>query len=92
MGIVIEPQKKDSVTRRGVALLSLRDTSYTLLDRGQKHYGTPVFSRASDQMAFIASNDSNDTGTRTNSLYRLDLRTARRPHRARIHAGPRAQP
>ena len=74
VGIVIEPQKKDSVTRRGVALLSLRDTSYTLLDRGQKHYGTPVFSRASDQMAFIASNDSNDTGTRRNSLYRVDLR------------------
>lgn len=74
VGLTIEPQKKDTVIQSGVAILSLRDTSYTLLDRGQKHYGTPVFSHSSDQMAFIASNDSNDTGTRRGRLYRVDLR------------------
>lgn len=73
VGAVIAPQKKDSVTQRGVALLELRDTSYTLLDRGQKHYNTPVFSRESNRMAFIADNDSNDSGTRRGSVYYVDL-------------------
>lgn len=74
VGMEIQPMKKDSVVKPGMALLALAGTSFTLLDRGRKFYGTPVFSYASDQMAFIASNDSNDTGTRHAQLYRVDLR------------------
>lgn len=71
--MVIAPLKKDSVVKPGIALLSLADTTFTLLDHGKKHYGTPVFSHNSDQMAFTADNDSSDTGTRRATLYRVQL-------------------
>lgn len=87
VGVVIQPMKKDSVVKAAAALLQLSDTTFTLLDRGRKFYGTPVFSYYSDQMAFIASNDSNDTGTRHAQLYRVDLTRAGIPEAKEYKVG-----
>ena len=74
VGMEIRPQKSDTLACSGMAVLTLGDTTLTLLDREKKFYGAPVFSYNSDQMAYTASNDSNDTGTRRASLYRVDMR------------------
>lgn len=64
-----KPHKSDSTAVDRMVVLSLPDTTeYTLL-KEQKFYGLPAFSRAGDRMAFTASTDSNETGTRKSKLY-----------------------
>ncbi len=65
---------KDSLSANGIGLISLPDTSYVILDREKKFYGTPVFDHEGKQLAYVASNDSSKSGTKRTSLYwsRLD--------------------
>ncbi len=70
---VLKPHKSDTVANTGMGVIILPDTSFILLDRGKKSYGAPVFSRNSDQLAYTATNDSNDSGTKRYQLYRAQL-------------------
>lgn len=73
LGAYTNPHKSDSTAVDRMFVLSLPDTTeYTLL-KEQKFYGTPVFSRAGDKVAFTASKDSNETGTRKSKLYMAEI-------------------
>lgn len=72
----VKPHSSDSAAVTRMVLLNLPDTTeITLLDK-QKFYGTPVFSEASDRIAFTASTDSAETGTRKARLYQGALKGA----------------
>ncbi|MCM1005803.1 MAG: prolyl oligopeptidase family serine peptidase [Prevotella sp.] len=69
------PHSSDSTAVDKMVLLNLPDTEeYTLL-QNQKYYGAPVFSRQGDKLAFTASTDSAETGTRKCNLYYASLNT-----------------
>lgn len=64
-----KPAKSDSTAVSRMVVLSLPDTTeYTVLQE-QQFFGTPTFSRDSRRMAFTASTDSTETGTRRSKLY-----------------------
>lgn len=67
-------QAKDSTATNGIGVVNLPDTNFILIDRDKPFYGTPVFNRAGDQLAYVASTDSTETGTRKSSLYWADLK------------------
>lgn len=73
IGVNIKPQKKDSVATTGIGVLSLPDTTFTLISREQKWYGAPVFSDQADKMAFTASNDTVASGTKATQLYLVNF-------------------
>ena len=73
VGVSLKHHKSDSTATDGIGLLMLPDTAFTLIDREQKFYGTPVFSDKGDQLAYIASNDSAKTGTKRTQLYHVRL-------------------
>lgn len=69
----LKKSEKDSVATDGIALLTLADTTFTLIDRDKLHYGAPVFNEAGTALAFVADNDSVKTGTRRATMYLSDL-------------------
>lgn len=69
LGAYTQPHKSDSTAVDRMLVLSLPDTTEFTLLKEQKFYGMPSFSRAGDRMAFTASVDSNETGTRKAKLY-----------------------
>jgi dienelactone hydrolase len=73
VGVNIIPDKKDSVAVKGVGILSLPDTAFTLLDYGKEFYGTPVFNEQGNMVAFTASTDTVKTGTKVAKLFLSDL-------------------
>lgn len=73
LAAVRTPLEKDTVYIPSVLLVSLDGTPDLTIASGAKHYGEPAFSISADRMAFIASNDSNDTGTRRGQLWISDL-------------------
>jgi dipeptidyl aminopeptidase/acylaminoacyl peptidase len=73
LGAYTKPHSSDSTAVDRMLLLSLPDTTEHILLKEQKFYGTPVFSRQGDRMAFTASTDSTETGTRRCRLYMSDL-------------------
>ena len=75
--VAVRQQKheSDSVATDGVGFIALSDTAYYLLDRDRKFYGTPVWNEAGDMLAYVASNDSNETGTRICELFLSDLKS-----------------
>lgn len=70
-----KPHDSDSVAVDRMVLLSLPDTTEHTLLKGQKYYGMPVFSRDGNKLAFTASTDSVETGTRKSRLYLANLNT-----------------
>lgn len=69
----VKPHESDSAAVSRMVLLNLPDTTeHTLLDK-MKFYGKPVFSEASDRVAFTASTDSATSGTRRARLYEANL-------------------
>lgn len=64
---------------KSLGILSLPDTTVTILDEGKKFYGNTVFNREATRLAFIATNDSNETGTKICNLYLADLKDPRIP-------------
>lgn len=69
----IMPPKKDSTAFKGVGLVVLPDTSFVLIDREKPFYGTPVFSHDGQKLAYTASTDTFETGTRRARLYYAEL-------------------
>ncbi len=72
----VRKPEKDSVATDGVGVFQLPDTSYTLLDRDRRFYGTPVFSEDGKKLAFTVSNDSNKTGTKRTDVLLCNLDNA----------------
>ncbi|MDE6637923.1 MAG: prolyl oligopeptidase family serine peptidase [Muribaculaceae bacterium] len=70
---VSKPDEKDSVYTTGVRIIYLPEGKDFLIDKGKKHYGNPVFSTDGSALAYTATNDSNDTGTRRMQLFLSDL-------------------
>ena len=73
IGVNLKHHKRDSTATDGVGIVMLPDTAFTLIDRDQKFYGTPVFSEKADMMAFTASNDTVKSGTKRARLYLVRL-------------------
>lgn len=61
----------DTVTADGVGLMLLPDTAFVLADRDRKFYGAPVFDESGSKLAFVAGNDTVESGTRRLSLFLL---------------------
>ena len=66
---VAKPADKDSVFSKGVRVVYLPEGKDFLIDEGKKHYGSPAFSTDGTRLAYTATNDSNDSGTRRMQLY-----------------------
>ncbi|MDE6549251.1 MAG: prolyl oligopeptidase family serine peptidase [Muribaculaceae bacterium] len=60
---------KDSIYSKGVRIFYLPEGKDFLLDEGKKYYGDPVFSTDGLKLAYTATNDSNESGTRRMQLY-----------------------
>ena len=73
LALTMTKSKKDSLATSGVALINLPDTSMLLVDRDQYFYGEPVFDRAGSQLAYIASQDTAESGTRQATLWYLAI-------------------
>lgn len=66
---VSKPAEKDSVYSSGVRVIYLPEGKDFIIDTGKKHYGNPIFSTDGLNLAYTATNDSNDTGTRRMQLF-----------------------
>lgn len=73
IALSVKKPEKDSVTTEGIGVYHLPDTSYTIIDRDRKFYGAPVFSEDGSRLAYIASNDTNETGTKRTTVYLSEL-------------------
>ncbi len=76
LALKITPPAKDTLSTTGVALINLPDTSMTLIDRDRKFYSLPQFNDNSSMLAYTASDDSIDSGTKHARLYLVDLQEA----------------
>lgn len=72
----VKPHASDSAAVSRMVLLNLPDTTEVTLLEKMKFYGTPAFTEASDRIAFTASADSTETGTRRAKVYMAPLRGA----------------
>ena len=64
LGAIVKPHSSDSVATDGVVMMLLPDTTVIKVDEKKCFYGTPVFNEDATMMAFTASNDSVETGTK----------------------------
>lgn len=69
LAATVRPAKKDSVYSPGIRVLDLEGGKETTVAEGMKRYGVPVFSTDGGRLAYTATNDSNDTGTRRMRLF-----------------------
>lgn len=69
LAVNIKQNKKDSLSANGIGVIMLPDTSYVIIDREKKFYGTPVFDFTGSQLAYTATNDSNKSGTKHTSVF-----------------------
>lgn len=69
LALTIKKQKSDTLSTDGTGIVMLPDTAFHLIDRDKVFYGVPVFNEAGSQLAYIASNDSAETGTKKADLY-----------------------
>lgn len=75
MAVTLSCNKNDSTATDGLGLVNFPDTTFLLIDREARHYGTPVFDYTGDKLAYTLSNDSTESGTRETLLYFADLNT-----------------
>ncbi|MDE6380550.1 MAG: prolyl oligopeptidase family serine peptidase [Muribaculaceae bacterium] len=73
LAAVLKPVAKDTVFSKGVRVIYLPEDKDFILDEGKKNYGAPVFSTDGLKLAYTATNDSNDTGTRRMQLFLTSL-------------------
>lgn len=73
LAMTLIKQKKDSLTTNGVAVVKMADNTLSLISRDKPFFGMPVFNEESTKLAFIASSDSVETGTKKGELYLSDL-------------------
>ncbi|MBR0111602.1 MAG: prolyl oligopeptidase family serine peptidase [Bacteroidales bacterium] len=65
LAVVYKKNKKDSLSRDAVVLRNLLTRDSTLLSAGRKFYSAPKFNAAGDKLVFLASADSNATGSKS---------------------------
>lgn len=73
LAVTLKHHDSDTTATDGLGIINFPDTSFILLDREKRHYGTPVFDEAARRMAYTASDDSIESGTRTTMLYLVDM-------------------
>jgi len=73
IAMTLRKSKSDSIATDGIGIINLPDTSFLLLDRDMKHYGAPVFDESGRQLAYTASTDSAESGTRKSILFYANL-------------------
>lgn len=73
LAVKIAAPEKDTLSTSGVALVNLPDASLTLIDRDKKFYTLPRFNEDGSMLAYTASTDSIDSGTRHAKLYIAEL-------------------
>ena len=64
---------KDSISTDGIGVILIPDTSLCIVDRDRRHFGRPVFNREGTLLAYTASDDSIETGTRRYELNISDI-------------------
>ncbi|MCQ2118480.1 MAG: prolyl oligopeptidase family serine peptidase [Bacteroidales bacterium] len=64
LAVIYKKDKKDSLSTDRVVLYRLPDLDSTVLDQGKAWYGLPSFDIAGDKLAFLATNDTNATGSK----------------------------
>lgn len=69
LAVVFKKEKKDSLSSDRVVLYDVASMRPDTLSEGKKFYGTPKFNDAGDKMVFLASADSNSTGSKHCSLF-----------------------
>lgn len=65
----INVHESDSIAEDGMMLMLLPDTTVQMVDSKKCFYGAPVFNEDGSMMAFTASNDSVETGTKKAELF-----------------------
>ncbi|MDE7410387.1 MAG: prolyl oligopeptidase family serine peptidase [Muribaculaceae bacterium] len=70
---IVRPAAKDTTYSKGIRVIYLPEGKDFMLDEGKKHYGKPIFSTDGLKLAYTATNDSNDTGTRRMQLMMSSL-------------------
>lgn len=73
LGLTIRKGETDTVTTNGVGVVLLPDTSFVMLDREKPFYGSIALTRDGRKIAYTASTDSAETGTRDAKIYLADL-------------------
>lgn len=73
LAMTIYKPEGDSITTNGLGFMLLPDTAFYLIDREKKFYGYPVFDEQGEKLAYIAGNDSTDSGTKRLQLYLADM-------------------
>lgn len=73
LAMTIAKPSTDSITTNGVGVILLPDTAFYLIDRDKKFYGAPVFDENGAKLAYIAGNDSTESGTKKLQLYMSTL-------------------
>lgn len=63
----------DTLATNGTAVMDVGDNTFVLLDRDKAFFGKPVFNEDGSRLAYVASDDSVETGTRKASLFICDL-------------------
>lgn len=69
LALTLKKQKNDSLSTDGAGVVIFPDTAFHLIDRDKNFYGIPVFNDAGTKLAYIASDDTIETGTKKASLY-----------------------
>lgn len=73
LAFILKKTDKDTLATNGVGVMDLHDCSYTLIDRDKSFYGIPVFNEDATRLAYVASDDSVDSGTKHGQLYLSQL-------------------
>lgn len=73
LAVSVKKPEKDSLATDGIGVFLLPDTSYTIIDRDRKFYGAPVFSEDGSRLAYTASDDTLETGTKRTHVYLSEL-------------------
>ena len=73
VAVNIKHHKSDTIATDGIGIVMLPDTAFTLIDRDKKWYGAPVFSEGSDKMAYTATYDTIESGTKKAQLFLVNL-------------------
>lgn len=73
LAVSLKKSAKDTISTDGIGIMMLPDTSFILLDRDRKFYGTPTFNESGDRLAFTASMDTLESGTLRADLFLCNL-------------------
>lgn len=73
LAVTLKKEKNDSLATNGTGVVILPDTAFHLIDRDKLFYGVPRFNEAGTRLAYVASVDSAESGTRRSSLFMTDL-------------------